>query len=109
MRAMSLLLPSSAPSIPRFDGTLIGPDDDGYETARSVHNQMIDKRPALIARCESVQDVAAALAYACREELEVAVRAGGHAAPGFGTSEGGIVIDLSPLKAIHVDPARRIA
>jgi FAD/FMN-containing dehydrogenase len=107
--AMSLLLPSSAPSIPRFNGTLIGPEDDAYETARQVHNQMIDKRPALIARCESVQDVAAALAYARREELEVAVRAGSHAAPGFATTDGGIVIDLSPLKAVHVDPARRIA
>jgi FAD/FMN-containing dehydrogenase len=106
---MSLLLPSSAPSIPRFTGTLIGPDDDGYDVARQVHNQMVDKRPALIARCESVQDIAAALAYARREGLEVAVRAGGHAGPGFGTSEGGIVIDLTPLKAIHVNPARRIA
>src|SRR4051812_43545689 len=106
---MSLLLPSSAPSIPRFTGTLIGPDDDGYDVARHVHNQMGDKRPALIAPREGVQDVAAALAYARREDLDVAVRAGGHAAPGFGTSEGGIVIDLSPLKAIHVDPARRIA
>jgi hypothetical protein len=109
LRAMSLLLPSSAPSIPRFNGTLIGPDDDGYDVARQVHNQMIDRRPALIARCESVQDVAAALAYARREELEVAVRAGSHSSPGFATSEGGIVIDLSPLNAIHVDPARRIA
>src|SRR3954470_10508678 len=106
---MSLLLPSAAPSIPRFNGTLIGPDDNGYETARLVVNTMIDKRPALIARCESVQDVAAALAYARREELEVAVRAGSHSAPGFATTEAGIVIDLSPLKAIHVDPARRIA
>jgi FAD/FMN-containing dehydrogenase len=106
---MSLLLPSAAPSIPRFNGTLIGPDDDGYGTARQVHNQMIDKRPALIARCESVQDIAAALAYARGEGLEMAVRAGSHAAPGFATTEGGVVIDLSPLKAIHVDPARRIA
>jgi FAD/FMN-containing dehydrogenase len=70
---------------------------------------MIDKRPALIARCESVQDVAAALAYARREDLEVAVRAGSHSSPGFATTDGGIVIDLTPLKAIHVDPARRVA
>jgi hypothetical protein len=105
---MSLLLPSS-PSIHRFTGTLIGPDDDGYDDARRVHNAMIDRRPALIARCESVSDVAAALAYAREHELEVAVRAGGHSAPGFATTDGGLVIDLSPLKAIHVDPARRIA
>jgi len=106
---MSLLLPSAAPSIPRFNGTLIGPDDDGYDAARQVVNKMIDKRPALIARCESVQDVAAALAYARGEDLEVAVRAGSHSSPGFSTTDGGIVIDLTPLKAIHVDPARRIA
>jgi FAD/FMN-containing dehydrogenase len=106
---MSLLLPSAAPSIPRFNGTLIGPDDDGYEAARQVVNKMIDKRPALIARCESVQDVAAALAYARSEDLEVAVRAGSHSSPGFSTTDGGLVIDLSPLKAIHVDPARRVA
>jgi FAD/FMN-containing dehydrogenase len=107
--AMSLLLPGSASSIARFAGTLIGPDDEGYDAARRVHNGMIDRRPALIAVCESVPDVAAALAYARREGLEVAVRAGGHAAPGFGTTEGGLLIDLGPLKAIHVDPARRIA
>jgi hypothetical protein len=105
---MSLLLPSS-PSIHRFAGTLIGPDDDGYDDARRVYNAMIDRRPALIARCESVSDVAAALAHARAHEMEVAVRAGAHAAPGFATTDGGLVIDLSPLKAIHVDPARRIA
>src|SRR5688572_33465357 len=70
---------------------------------------MIDCRPALIARCESVSDVAAALAYARASEMEVAVRAGAHAAPGFATTDGGLLIDLGPLKAIHVDPARRIA
>ena len=102
---MSLLLPSS-PSIHRFTGTLIGPDDDGYDDARRVHNAMIDRRPALIARCESVSDVAAALAYAREHELEVAVRAGGHSAPGFATTDGGLMIDLGPLKAIDVEPAR---
>jgi hypothetical protein len=106
---MSLLLPSSAPAIPRFSGTLISPDDAGYDEARRVHNQMIDRRPALIARCESVPDIAAALAYARREGMEIAVRAGSHSSPGFATSEGGLVIDLSPLKAIHVDAARQIA
>jgi hypothetical protein len=105
---MSLLLPSS-PSIHRFTGTLIGPDDDGYESARRVYNAMVDRRPALIARCESVSDVAAALAHARAHGMEVAVRAGAHAAPGFGTTDGGLVIDLGPLKAIHVDPVRRIA
>ena len=60
---MSLLLPSS-PAIHRFTGTLIGPDDDGYDEARRVYNGMVDRHPALIARCESVADVSAALAHA---------------------------------------------
>jgi FAD/FMN-containing dehydrogenase len=106
---MSLLLPPSAPSIARFSGTLLTPDDEAYGDARRVHNGMIDRRPALIALCESVPDVAAALAYARAEDMEIAVRAGGHAAPGFGTTDGGMLIDLSPLKGIHVDPVRRIA
>jgi FAD binding domain/Berberine and berberine like len=105
---MSLLLPS-APSIHRFTGTLIGPEDDGYDAARRVYNAMVDRRPALIARCESISDVAAALAHARERGMEVAVRAGGHSSPGFATSDGGLVIDLSPLKAIQVDPVRRIA
>jgi FAD/FMN-containing dehydrogenase len=106
---MSLLLPSSVPAIHRFSGTLIGPDDDDYDAARRVHNGMIDRRPALIARCESVGDVAAALRYARAEGLEVAVKAGGHSAPGFATTDGGVVIDLTPLKDVQVDPVRRIA
>ena len=101
--------PSLPSSIPRFAGTLIGPDDEGYDAARRVHNGMVDRRPALIAVCESVPDVAAALAYARSEGMEVAVRAGGHAAPGFGTTDGGLLIDLRRLKAVHVDAARRIA
>ena len=105
---MSLLLPSS-PTIHRFAGTLIGPDDDGYDEARRVYNGMIDRYPALIARCESVSDVSAALLYAREHGMEVSVRGGAHAAPGFATSEGGLVIDLGPLKAIHVDPVRQIA
>jgi FAD/FMN-containing dehydrogenase len=106
---MSLLLPPSAPAIARFSGTLITPDDEGYDAARRVHNGMIDRRPALIAVCESIPDVAAALAHARAAGLEVAVRAGGHASPGFGTTDGGVLIDLGPLKAVHIDPARRIA
>src|ERR687896_2720898 len=105
---MSLLLPF-APSIHRFTGTLIRPEDDEYESARRVYNALVDRRPALIARCESVSDVAAALAHARAHGMEVAVRAGGHSAPGFATTDGGLVIDLSPLKAIRVDAVRRIA
>jgi hypothetical protein len=105
---MSLLLPSS-PAIHRFTGTLIGPDDGGYDEARRVYNGMIDRYPALIARCESVADVSAAIVHARRHGMEIAVRGGSHSAPGFGTSDGGLVIDLGPLKGIQVDPARRIA
>jgi hypothetical protein len=105
---MSLLLPSS-PAIHRFTGTLIGPDDDGYDEARRVYNGMVDRYPALIARCESIADVSAAVVHARRYGMEIAVRGGAHSAPGFGTSDGGLVIDLGPLKAIQVDPARRIA
>src|SRR3954464_11473244 len=106
---MSLLLPPAAPAIARFSGTLLTPDDDGYDAARRVHNGMIDRRPALIALCESVPDVVAALAYARAEEVEIAVRAAGRAAPGFGTTEGGMLIDLRAMNAVHVDPTRRIA
>jgi FAD/FMN-containing dehydrogenase len=105
--AMSLLLP--APEIARFTGTLITPDDEAYDAARRVYNGMIDRRPALIARCESVQDIAAALAYARSEGLEIAVRAGAHSAPGFATVDGGVVIDVGPLKAIHIDAVRQVA
>jgi hypothetical protein len=105
---MSLLLPPS-PAVQRFTGTLIGPDDDGYDEARRVYNGMIDRYPALIARCESVADVSAAVVHARRFGMEIAVRGGSHSAPGFGTSDGGLVIDLGPLKGIQVDPARRIA
>jgi hypothetical protein len=105
---MSLLLPSS-PEIHRFTGTLIGPDDNGYDEARRVYNGMVDRYPALIARCESVADVSAAVMHARTHGMEISVRGGAHSAPGFGTSEGGLVIDLGPLKDIQVDPARRIA
>src|SRR5688500_20312670 len=100
---MSLLLPSS-PSIHRFTGTLIGPDDDGYDAARRVYNAMIDCRPALIARCESVSDVAAALAFARASEMEVAVRAGANADTGFANTHGCFVLDLWPTEALPAIP-----
>ena len=90
-----------------FGGTLLTPADEGYDAARAVHNAMIDRRPALIARCTSTADVRVALAHGRRAGLPVAVRGGGHNGPGFGTVDGGVVIDLAPMHAIRVDPAAR--
>jgi FAD/FMN-containing dehydrogenase len=87
-------------------GEVITPADAGYDAARAVWNGMIDKRPALIVRCSGVADVMAAVEFACSQDLELAVRGGGHSLPGFSTSDGGIVVDLSPMKGIQVDPER---
>jgi FAD binding domain/Berberine and berberine like len=87
-----------------FEGRLIGPDDPDYEQARRVYNAMIDKRPALIAQCTGPHDVARTIAFARAHDLPLAVRGGGHNGAGLGTCNGGVVIDLSPLKRIQVDP-----
>ncbi|MHC4045794.1 FAD-binding oxidoreductase [Bradyrhizobium sp. 23AC] len=87
-----------------FGGQLLKPADEGYEEARKVHNGLVDKRPALIARCSSVADVVDAVALATRLGLEVAVRGGGHNVAGRATIDGGIMIDLSPMKGVRVDP-----
>ncbi|OBK97494.1 oxidoreductase [Mycobacterium asiaticum] len=91
----------------RLGGDVILPDDPGYDEARALHNAMIDKRPAVIARCRSATDVASALEFARTSNLDVAVRGGGHNGPGFGTVEGGVVIDMSPMNRIEVNPDRR--
>ena len=93
----------------RFAGSIVGPADADYDRARAVYNAMIDRRPALVARCRSVADVQAALDLGRRTHLPIAVRGGGHNGPGFGTVDDGIVIDLSPMQAITADPARRTA
>jgi FAD/FMN-containing dehydrogenase len=93
----------------RFDGELIEPGDAGYEDARSIFNSMIDRRPALIAQCESDADVAAALAHAREHELEVAIRSGGHSVAGAGSVEGGLVVDMRRMNAVEIDPEARIA
>ncbi|MEM9488604.1 MAG: FAD-dependent oxidoreductase, partial [Myxococcota bacterium] len=92
-----------------FLGHIMTPDQAGYEDARHVYNGMIDKHPALIARCHSAADIADALALARDRGLEVAVRGGGHNVAGRATTNGGLMIDLSAMKAIHVDPQARIA
>jgi FAD/FMN-containing dehydrogenase len=90
-----------------YRGQLIGRDDADYDEARAVYNAMIDKRPALIARCADADDVAKVVAFARDHDLLLAVRGGGHNGAGLGTCEGGVVIDLSALKDIDVNPRAR--
>jgi FAD/FMN-containing dehydrogenase len=93
----------------RFRGELIVPGDEAYDTARAVFNVMIDRRPSLIARCAGSDDVIQAVNLARQENLLVAVRGTGHNVAGFAVCDDGLVIDLSPMKAITVDvPARRV-
>ena len=87
-----------------FSGELLQPTDAGYAEARKVHNGLVDKRPALIARCRGVADIADAVKLARRLNLEVAARGGGHNVAGRATVDDGLMIDLSTMKGIHVDP-----
>jgi FAD/FMN-containing dehydrogenase len=87
-----------------FGGQLLQPADSGYEEARRVHNGLVNKRPAMIARCAGVADIADAVNVARKLNLEVAVRGGGHNVAGRATLDGGLMIDLAPMKGIHVDP-----
>src|SRR5262245_55906793 len=85
-------------------GALIRPGDDSYDAARRVFNGMIDRHPALIVRCASADDVVRAITFARSQKLPVSVRGGGHSTPGFAVCDGGLVIDLSQMKGISVDP-----
>src|SRR6266550_7453901 len=93
----------------RMRGELLRPSDGGYEQALPVYNGMIKKSPALIARCVDIADVIAAVNFAREQKLTLAVRGGGHSGPGLGTCDDGLVIDLSDMKGIHVDPVARTA
>lgn len=90
-------------------GKLIRSGDPDYEEARKVYNAMIDRKPALIARCVDVADVIAAVNFARAQKLAVAVRGGGHSGPGLGVVDDGLVIDLSEMKGIRIDPKERTA
>jgi FAD/FMN-containing dehydrogenase len=89
-----------------LNGELIRPGDATYDDARAIWNGAHDARPAVIARCANADDVRHAIGFARSEGLDVAVRGGGHSIPGFSSCDGGIVIDLSPMKGIEVDPGR---
>jgi FAD/FMN-containing dehydrogenase len=90
-----------------FGGELIGPDDAAYDEARAVYNGMIDKRPAVIARCTTPDDVAMVVRFAGEHDLPLAIRGGGHNGGGLGTVDEGVVVDLSPMRGIGVDPGAR--
>jgi FAD binding domain len=91
----------------KLRGELITPTDLAYEAARKVYNAMIDRRPALIARCRDTADVMAGVGLAREHGLVLAVRGGAHNGPGLGTCDGGLVLDLSPMRGVRVDPTSR--
>ncbi len=95
--------------IPGFEGKLVAPDDGGYDEARAVYNAMIDRRPALVAYAASVADVQRAVDFAREQGALLALRGGGHNGAGLGCCDGGIVLDLSGLNRIEVDPEARTA
>ena len=88
-------------------GRLIRPTDPDYDTVRALYNGMIDKRPRLIARCVDAADVISCVNFAREEGLLLAIRGGGHNGPGLGSCNDGLVIDLSTMKSVRVDPATR--
>jgi hypothetical protein len=92
-----------------FRGTLISPADADYDSARAIWNGAIDRRPRLVARCIGPADVVAAVRFARDHDLEIAIRGGGHNVAGTATCDDGIVIDLSAMRAVRVDPASRRA
>jgi FAD/FMN-containing dehydrogenase len=93
----------------RVSGSVLSPGDAGYEVARAVHNGLVDRKPALIVRCHTTGDVAAALAFARRTGLEVSIRGGGHNVAGRAVTDGGVMIDLAEMKGIAIDPERATA
>jgi FAD/FMN-containing dehydrogenase len=90
-------------------GPIVQPGDPAYDEARRVNNAMHDRRPAAVVRATGVADVMAAVRFAARHGLPLAVRGGGHSVPGFGTCDGGLVLDLGRMRGIRVDPQRRTA
>ncbi len=100
---------NAAARIAGFEGRQVGPEDSGYDEARKVYNAMIDRRPALVAYTAGVEDIVRAVDFAREGGLLLAVRGGGHNGAGLGSCDDGVVLDLSGLKQIEVDPAARTA
>src|SRR5450755_1383837 len=90
-------------------GQALTPEASDFDAARTVFNGMIDRRPAVIARCAGVSDVMRALEFGVRRSLPIAIRCGGHALPGFSVCEGGLMLDLTPMSSVYVDPAAKTA
>jgi FAD/FMN-containing dehydrogenase len=90
-------------------GTMLLPDDPEYDATRGIWNGMIDRRPSVIVRCHGVADVIAAVNFARDHGLQVAVRGGGHGVAGHAVCDGGMMIDLSNMRAVRVDPTARRA
>jgi FAD/FMN-containing dehydrogenase len=97
------------PLAERLSGQVLVPGDPGYDDARRIHNGLIDKHPAAIARCLHTADVVDAVNFGVTEGLEISVRGGGHNVAGKAVSDGGLMIDLALMKGIHVDPSRSVA
>ncbi len=91
------------------DGSVLLPGDPGYDEARTVWNAIVDRRPAMIVRCASVRDVVTAVRTATDHGLEIGIRCGGHSAAGHAVPDGGLMIDLTPMRAVRVDPGQRTA
>ena len=103
--------PSSLTQLAKVElrGDLIRPEDDRYDNARAVFNAMVDRRPALIVCCAGVADVMRGIEFARSHDVPLSIRGGGHSVAGKAVCEGGLMLDLSPMKGIRVDPARRTA
>src|SRR3954451_2974063 len=93
----------------QVSGLVVSPRDAGYDEARAIHNGLVDRRPGLIVRCRTTNDVIAALEFARRAGLEVSIRGGGHNVAGRAVTDGGVMIDLAEMKGIAIDPLQATA
>src|SRR5581483_7662612 len=105
MTATTSLADAARRELTDLGHAIVGPGDPGYDEARAVHNGMIDRRPAAIIRCESPEHVRRAIAFARAHHTPIAVRGGGHNGGGLGVADDALVIDLSEMADVAVDPA----